>query len=70
MRARRLLALCAHLAATLPYRRADEPLTLLRGLDALLARRADDALSSLRASLQAAPDARTPPQARCRQKIQ
>lgn len=48
----RLLALCTHLAVVLPYKRADEPLTLLHAINALVSRRGEDVLSSLRASLQ------------------
>ena len=47
----RLLVLCAHLAAGLPYRRADEPLTALFHINVLVSRRGEDVLAALKASL-------------------
>ena len=49
----RLLAMCAHLAAQLPYRRGDEPLLLVHHVNAAVSRRGEDVLSSLKASLAA-----------------
>ena len=46
-----MLGLCAHLAALLPYARADEPLTVAHHAEAVVARRAADVLSSLKASV-------------------
>ncbi len=47
----RLLALCAHLAAGLPYRRADEPHTIVFHINLLVSRRGEDVLAALKASL-------------------
>ena len=47
----RLLALCAHLAAGLPYRRADEPHTIVFHMNLLVSRRGEDILAALKASL-------------------
>jgi hypothetical protein len=46
-----LLALCAHLAATLPYKRADEPLVAVYHINMVVSRRGEDVLSALKASL-------------------
>ena len=43
--------LCAHLAAGLPYRRADEPLTVVFHINVLVSRRGEDVLAALKASL-------------------
>ncbi len=43
--------LCAHLAAGLPYRRADEPLTVVFHINLLVSRRGEDVLAALKASL-------------------
>ena len=43
--------LCAHLAAGLPYRRADEPLTVMFHINLLVSRRGEDVLAALKASL-------------------
>ena len=47
----RLLVLCAHLAAGLPYRRADEPHTVVFHINVLVSRRGEDVLYALKASL-------------------
>lgn len=47
----RLLALCAHLAAVLPYKRADEPLVVVHHINLVVSRRGEDVLSALKASL-------------------
>ncbi|BDA45698.1 Nipped-B-like protein [Coccomyxa sp. Obi] len=47
----RLLALCAHLAAMLPYKRADEPLVVVYHVNTIVSRRGEDVLSALKASL-------------------
>lgn len=44
-----LLAVCASLGARLPYRRGDEPLTVLYHINLLISRRAEDVLSALKA---------------------
>ena len=50
----------------LPYARADEPLTVLHHADAVVARRAADVLSGLRASAAQAPEeAPQPVEVRC-----
>jgi len=62
----RLLVLCAHLAAGLPYRRADEPHTVVFHINTLVSRRGEDVLSALKASLadslpkSKSPDQKTP----------
>ena len=43
--------LCAHLAAGLPYRRADEPLTVVFHINLLVSRRGEDVLAAFKASL-------------------
>lgn len=47
----RLLALCAHVAATLPYKRADEPLVVVYHVNLVVSRRGEDVLSALKTSL-------------------
>ena len=47
----RLLALCAHLAAGLPYRRADEAHTVVYHVNVLVSRRGEDVRSALKLSL-------------------
>lgn len=47
----RLVALCAHLAAVLPYKRADEPLVVVYNVNTIVSRRGEDVLSALKASL-------------------
>jgi hypothetical protein len=48
------LAFCAHVAAALPLRRGDEPLTLVHGINAAVSRQAQEALNCLRGALRAA----------------
>ncbi|CAL8470720.1 g10262 [Coccomyxa elongata] len=47
----RLVVLCAHLAAVLPYKRADEPLVVVYHVNTIVSRRGEDVLSALKASL-------------------
>lgn len=49
----RLLAFCAHVAARLPFKRCDEPYTLLHHINATISRRAAFVLSAQKASLNA-----------------
>ena len=61
-----LLVLCAHLAAGLPYRRADEPHTVVFHINVLVSRRGEEVLYALKASLadslpkSKSPDQKTP----------
>ena len=59
----RLLALCAHLAAGLPYRRADEAHTVVYHVNVLVSRRGEDVRSTLKLSLDdRLPDSNSPGQ--------
>ena len=59
----RLLALCAHLAAGLPYRRADEAYTVVYHVNMLVSRRGEDVRSTLKLSLDdRLPDSKSPGQ--------
>ena len=59
----RLLALCAHLAAGLPYRRADEAHTVVYHVNVLVSRRGEDVRSALKLSLDdRLPDPKSPGQ--------
>jgi hypothetical protein len=48
-----LLSLCANLGASLPYRRGDEPLTVVHHANVLISRRGDDVLSALKVAVAA-----------------
>lgn len=48
----RLATFCAHIAASLPFLHADEPLLLLYHINQLIARHGEEALAALRASLE------------------
>ena len=50
----RLLSFCAHVAARLPFKRCDEPYTLVHLINATISRRAAFVLSAQKASLDAA----------------
>ena len=59
----RLLALCAHLAAGLPYCRADEAHTVVYHVNVLVSRRGEDVRSALKLSLDdRLPDSKSPGQ--------
>lgn len=59
----RLLSFCAHVAARLPFRRCDEPYTLVHLINATISRRAAFVLSAQKASLDAALQQETEPPA-------
>lgn len=52
---RRLLSTCAQLIAVLPFKNADEPLTALASMSAIISRRGDAARDALRAALECLP---------------
>ena len=48
----RQLAFAAHIAACLPYRRGDEPCSLLHAINALLLRRGEDVRLAMKEALE------------------
>lgn len=53
----RLLSFCAHVAACLPFKRCDEPYTLLHLINSVISRRGAFVLSAQKASLESATQA-------------